>query len=88
MSIHERDADAIRDLLLNYKVKIKFHKKDGTEREMNCTLNENLVVPYVKKTDNVRKSDPKIVPVFDLDKNEWRSFNVDSLIGVIEIQPI
>jgi hypothetical protein len=49
---------------------------------MKCTLKEDLVVHYEKKTDRKKEANTEIVPVFDLEKNEWRSFKVDSVLSI------
>lgn len=61
---------------------VRFTKSDGTERVMKCTLREDLVIPYEKKTDRVKDKNLDVVPVFDVEKNEWRSFRVDSVKSV------
>lgn len=63
-------------------VTVSFVKKDGTERAMKCTLNEESVTPYEKKTERVKTINEEICPVFDLEKNEWRSFRYDSITKV------
>lgn len=66
-------------VLKDQSVKITFTKQDGSERVMNCTLREDTVVPYEKKSDREKKENPNIVAVWDIDKNEWRSFKIDSI---------
>lgn len=61
---------------------VTFKKKDGTERKMNCTLNESSLVAYEKKTDRVKEQNVEVCPVFDLDKKEWRSFRYDSITQI------
>jgi hypothetical protein len=61
---------------------VRFTKSDGTERIMKCTLKEDLVVAYNKKTDRTKEANNDIVPVFDVEKNEWRSFRVDSVQSI------
>lgn len=63
-------------------VTVTFRKKDGSERTMKCTLNEDMVGVYEKKTDRVKQQSDETCPVFDLDKNEWRSFRYDSVLVV------
>ena len=63
-------------------VEVTFTKKDGTQRVMNCTLKEGVVVPYEKKTDKVKETHIDICPVFDTDKQEWRSFKYDAITKV------
>ena len=63
-------------------LEIVFTKSDGTERTMCCTLQEGVVVPHDKKTDRVKKEHEDILPVWDLEKNAWRSFKLSSVIRV------
>jgi hypothetical protein len=72
--------DALKDLLKRKTVKITFKKKDGTERVMNCTLHEEVVPVYEKKTERVKKTNDDVLAVWDLDKDAFRSFKLDSLI--------
>jgi hypothetical protein len=61
---------------------IVFTKKDGSEREMNCTLAEAVIVPHEKTTDRVKEENLDTLAVWDLDKEAWRSFRLDSVISV------
>lgn len=74
--------DKIEEALRANVAEVKFTKSDGTERIMKCTLREDLIVPYVKKTDRVKEANTDIVPVFDVEKNEWRSFKVDAVQSI------
>lgn len=60
-------------------VKVTFTKKDGSERVMNCSLQENVVVPHEKTTDRVKEDNPETLAVWDIDKKAWRSFRLDSI---------
>ena len=58
---------------------VKFTKSDGTEREMQCTLMGNKI-PSEKTPKNVsRKQNSDILAVFDVEKQDWRSFRWDSV---------
>lgn len=70
----------IVDLLQNKTCLVTFKKKDETERRMLCTLQPN-VIPIVKGT-GVKKTDD-VISVFDIEKEDWRSFRVDSVISVV-----
>lgn len=61
-------------------VTVTFTKKDGTERVMRCTLQPELL-PKVELKENTkpRKESTTSMRVFDLDKNEWRSFTIKSV---------
>lgn len=67
----------LRGLLQSEKVEITFVKKDGSERVMNCTL-KDIPADKAPKGSGKKESDDAIA-VFDLDKNEWRSFRFDSV---------
>jgi hypothetical protein len=63
-------------------VEVTFTKKDGTERTMKCTLKEDLMLPYEKKTDRVKEENKETLAVYDLEKESWRSFRLDSITKV------
>jgi WYL_2, Sm-like SH3 beta-barrel fold len=63
-------------------VNVKFTKVDGTERVMKCTLAEGIVKPHVKTTDREKKVNDDIVSVWDVDKDAWRSFRLDSVLEI------
>jgi hypothetical protein len=82
--------DWVKSLAQVTEVKVEFLKADGTLREMRCTLNPDKLPPLpvvtgpvdgiVKESKKPRKeADPHSLRVFDLDKNEWRSFRFDRL---------
>ena len=71
--------DWIKSHLRMGPVKVTFTKKDGTERVMNCTLQEGVVVPHEKTTDRVKEENTEILAVWDIDKSAWRSFRLDSI---------
>jgi hypothetical protein len=70
--------DNIKDLC------VTFTKKDGTLRDMRCTLCEGRI-PTDKhpKTEGTSTTDSgSAVRVFDTEKQEWRSFRWDSVTKV------
>ena len=84
----------IKGLLSNSEVKVTFVKADGTDREMRCTLDgakipakpiapTNSTAPVdgiVRESKRPRKEpDPHSIRVYDLEKQEWRSFRFDRL---------
>ena len=82
--------DWVRSLLQKGAVTVTFVKADGTDREMLCTLDssqipETPVKPkpvdgIVRESKKPRKEpDPHSIRVFDIDKQEWRSFRFDRL---------
>jgi hypothetical protein len=71
------------EALVTGPVMVKFRKKDGTIRDMHCTLNPTYI-----DEGNTPKSDAKpswpeyIIRVFDIEKMAWRSFDLDTVIEV------
>lgn len=66
-------------VLKEQPVDLKFEKKDGSVRKMKATLKSDMVVEYEKKTDKEKVVNEEVLAVFDLDKNEWRSFRLELL---------
>tara|TARA_S200002703_G_scaffold92916_2_gene80321 strand:- start:186 stop:491 length:306 start_codon:yes stop_codon:yes gene_type:complete len=64
-------------------IEVSFTKKDGTDRTMKCTLN-NQYLPEQKdlkdEIDKRNKSD-EVIAVWDIEKEGWRSFRWDSVKG-------
>ncbi len=59
---------------------VTFTKKDGTERVMKCTLEESKLPKVELKEDTKpKKESTTSLRVFDLEKNEWRSFVIKSI---------
>ena len=70
----------LKEMLGQYAFQLTFTKKDGTERTMNATRKLDRI-PSDKHPhgDNDRIENESVLPVFDLDIGEWRSFRVESL---------
>ena len=80
--------DWVRSLLQKQPITITFVKADGTLRDMLCTLDweripqdkhpgQPPVDGIVKESKQRKEPDPHTLRVFDLDKQEWRSFKLD-----------
>ena len=82
------DKKLLKTMLKQHVVVVTFTKKDGSERIMNCTLQEDLipikVVSESANTSNVtiRTVNDDVVPVYDIDAKGWRSFRWDSVKSV------
>tara|TARA_Y100001936_G_scaffold252162_1_gene310778 strand:+ start:3734 stop:3967 length:234 start_codon:yes stop_codon:yes gene_type:complete len=63
--------------LKNNVMKINFTKLNGETRIMNCTLHESVLPESTGKSE--RKENPDVLSVWDIDKNAWRSFRLDSV---------
>ena len=64
-------------------MKITFTKVNGEERIMDCTLQEHMIT--LTNPDN-RKENEEVLPVFDINKGEWRSFRLDSITNIEALQ--
>lgn len=74
------NRDELVFLLTGGVVSIVFEKKDGTIREMACTLDDTIIPSdALPKGDSVRKQSDSVLAVFDVEVGEWRSFRIDSL---------
>jgi len=73
--------DWVRSVLKMHETKITFTKKDGTDRKMLCTLKEDKIPSEKtpKDTEKSRIKSEESIPVFDLEKEDWRSFRFDSV---------
>ena len=76
--------DEIKDILSKNVATVTFTKNDGTTRDMLCTLREDILPPeFLNGTEQMekksRKSNPDVLPVWDIEKKAWRSFRIDSV---------
>lgn len=62
-------------------VSVTFTKVDGTERTMLCTQNPNIIAETYSapETTKERKQAAGVVSVYDIEKEGWRSFRLDSI---------
>ena len=87
MTLSEKEIKIFKKWLKGHlaygPVTVTFTKKDGTDREMNCTINSNLVPPVEIKENAEPKKEKKpndeVMAVYDLDAKGWRSFRWDSI---------
>ena len=64
-------------------MRITFTKVNGDERIMDCTLQEHMI-PQTGESN--RKKNEEVLPVFDINKGEWRSFRLDSVTNIEVLQ--
>ena len=72
----------LRSLLGAGNIGVVFTKKDGTERQMVCTLNSEMIPQDATPKNSGRAQPTDAIAVFDLEKGEWRSFRFDSVKSV------
>ena len=85
--------DWVKSLLNKQEITVRFTKADGTDRDMKCTLNGDLIPPQPQKLTAVpvdgivsesakktrKEPDPAVIKVYDLEAQSWRSFRMDRL---------
>lgn len=74
----------LREYLKTHFVNVSFTKKDGTHRDMICTLKPDSLPPQVDLEESIwtlRKPSDEVIAVFDVSKQGWRSFRIDSVIS-------
>ena len=72
----------LKGVLVSTTATVTFTKVDGTERVMKCTLEpEKIPKIEIKEDAKPRKQSDstKALRVFDLEKNEWRSFTIKNI---------
>ena len=77
-----------RDEMLNElrqrDCRVIFKKVNGEERDMMCTLREDALPEFTSDANTDEKAkgySTETIRVVDVNKGEWRSFKVDSVIS-------
>lgn len=77
------DKETLTNDLRTLIAQVKFTKADGTVRDMRCTLMPSLLPEVTLEESHVpRKQNDEVLAVWDVDKQAWRSFRIDSIINV------
>ena len=65
---------------------VTFLKKDGTQRNLLCTLLPSELPAQTDLEEAVQKKtpNPDVLAVWDIENRGWRSFRYDSIIGFTE----
>ena len=71
----------LREMLQEKVLIVTFKKKDGSLREMQCTLISDFL-PETKGSGGYSG----IVTVYDTEQEGWRSFREDSVIQVTDLE--
>lgn len=74
------NRESLTSLMKSHIVDVTFVKRDGTHRHMTCTLMSNFL-PEPDPTYVPRVND-EVLPVWDIDMGEWRSFRLRSILEV------
>lgn len=75
----------IHNLLHEGVFTVEFTKINGELREMNCTLHKDwMPSEAIREYHQTRLLDYETIPVWDTDKQEWRSFKTMRVISIKE----
>ena len=73
--------ETVASILKTDIANVTFTKADGTERVMKCTLVDEYI-PNTDERTSTRAVNESVLPVWDIDKNAWRSFRIDSVKAI------
>ena len=84
IDLKEITRDAVAAILSSEVANVTFTKSDGSERVMKCTLIDEYIPSTELDLDrtSTRKVNEAVLPVWDIDKNGWRSFRIDSVKAI------
>jgi len=74
--------DWTRTMLRQGVLTVTFTKKDGSLREMICTLEEDFIPEDAKPTGAGKAKNDDVIAVYDLEEGDWRSFRWDSVKNI------
>lgn len=76
------DVHELNEKLMSGLVEVTFNKADGTEREMLCTKNFDLIPADQHPAPSTVEHDyVDLMKVYDVEADGWRSFKPSRLIG-------
>lgn len=82
MTKYEELKNKVLEELKNEENEIIFLKKDGSVRELKGTRNVEALPSEKRPTNNNVPNNATMIPVYDLDKDDWRGFNLLNLISI------
>ena len=81
------DYDTIKSCLKSMDGVISFKKRDGSHRTMRCTLRRDALPEQTDIEEHTSAPNKEYLAVWDLEKNGWRSFRIDSIEDVTFVTP-
>lgn len=75
--------EMMTDELQSNICEVEFTKVNGETRVMKCTLDPSIIPPATKKDPlsqkKVRAISEEVLPVWDVNKEQWRSFRLENV---------
>lgn len=80
---HSWQNEYLKGVLQTGIANVSFMKKDGTQRNLLCTLLPSELPAQTDLEEAVQKKtpNPEVLAVWDLENKGWRSFRYDSVLG-------
>ena len=88
----------VSEMLRKSICEVVFTKTDGSERVMKCSLQEDVLKPYLEVIEERNKQlllegkevkskpeNPNVLSVIDVENNAWRSFKIDTIKSIKEV---
>jgi len=83
MQVNQSVKKTVVEILQENICEITFRKVNGEERVMLCTLKDDLLPMQLATESKIsRKLNKEVVRVYDLEKEDWRSFRIDSFLDI------
>jgi hypothetical protein len=83
------NRDTILTDLREYVMEVTFNKQNGEQRVMRCTLRPDLLpetyINEVAEEKGYHRSNPDVIAAWDVQKGGWRSFRIDSVQYVQDV---
>lgn len=70
--------EELKEALNEGWVRVEFTKVDGSHRSMLCTRNF-VDIPADQMPSGNKKANDRVLGVFDLEKQSWRSIRIDNI---------
>lgn len=91
--LHEKNGalpewrEDVSNMLKRRVARVIFKKANGEIRTMDCTLMESMLAVDAKIEGRIgstlpRKPNPDVLSVWDIEKDDWRSFRWDRVCSV------
>jgi len=81
--------EQIREAARAGVINVQFTKKDGSLRNMRCSLQEKYLPKLMDDTEAAMKDNSDVLAVWDIEVNGWRSFRIDSVTSMtISLEPV
>ena len=74
----------LQTLLRENVVEVVFTKVNGDQRRMKCTLKSDLLPEMPNEPGH--PGPENVLPVWDIEKNGWRSFRIENVLDFMPVR--